>query len=826
MTFSKLRSLLSKALTSIATMFFLMAVLGIGAAIATFIENDHGTHVARELVYDSLWYETILTLTIINMVAVILKVKMYKRWLTLLIHLSFAIILIGAGLTRYFGFEGNISLREGAAEKIVNVNGDTITLPFSIFLNQFKLERYPGSHSPSTYTSAITIEDSEKNKIFSSIIGMNTPYDYRGYRLFQNTYDADEKGATLTVNKDPGKVPTYIGYYTLFLSLILNLFHKKSRFRKLLHKVNKLALFLLLFIPLFLNKGYTKEVAFSSYIQTYLDNHREKSVELSNAFGSLVVQSRMGRLKPLDTLNREILRKLSGKRSLYDLSPNQIILGIYTRPELWKKIPLIKVKSEVVKQKLNLAPETKLISFNQLFNKQGQYILETSVHHASKLAPFHRSKFDKEVLKIDERISIFFMVEKGTLLKIFPIPNDINNKWLGFQSIWNHLNETDNNHLQTSTKQFIDSNFSRNYSNALGPLQEISKFQKIHGKKVYPSLNKIKVEVFYNQLNLFPRLIPLYIIFGLGLFISSFFFLFKPNTLNIWFLKSIQFLSVIIISINLFALALRTYISGHAPMSDTYESLLYIAFSSAFAGLLYMKKSLFIISSSMLMSGIFMFTAHLGNIDPEITNLVPVLKSFWLSVHVSVITASYGFFGISCLLGVTTLLLYIFRNKKRSLENEILKLTWINEVYLILGLTLLIIGNFLGAIWANESWGRYWGWDPKETWAYISIITYTLLIHLRLIKKIYSHFLFAVGSLLSFSTILMTYFGVNFYLSGKHSYATGDPILLPSWVIYLCMITFFLIAFAFYRFKHYEALKGSKLRLHEKITLKYQTHSN
>lgn len=179
-----------------------------------------------------------------------------------------------------------------------------------------------------------------------------------------------------------------------------------------------------------------------------------------------------------------------------------------------------------------------------------------------------------------------------------------------------------------------------------------------------------------------------------------------------------------------------------------------------------------------------MFVAHLGHIDPEITNLVPVLKSFWLSVHVSIITASYGFLALGCALGFFTLILFTCKRSTQTITT-IKHLTSINEITLILGLSLLVIGNFLGGIWANESWGRYWGWDPKETWAYISILVYTFILHVRLVPRFYSHYLFAVLSLLGFASILMTYFGVNFYLAGMHSYATGDPVPIPTWV-YVC----------------------------------------
>jgi ABC-type transport system involved in cytochrome c biogenesis permease subunit len=190
-----------------------------------------------------------------------------------------------------------------------------------------------------------------------------------------------------------------------------------------------------------------------------------------------------------------------------------------------------------------------------------------------------------------------------------------------------------------------------------------------------------------------------------------------------------------------------------------------------------------------------MFTAHLSGIDPQITNLVPVLKSYWLTIHVSIITGSYGFLAIGAMLGFMALLLFIFRDSnKPHIDATIKQITAINEASLIIGLSALVVGNFLGGVWANESWGRYWGWDPKETWAWVSIIFYTFILHLRMIPKLNTPYIFAVASTVAFSSILMTYFGVNFYLSGMHSYATGDPVPVPNWVYFLTTAILIIIA--------------------------------
>jgi cytochrome c-type biogenesis protein CcsB len=246
-------------------------------------------------------------------------------------------------------------------------------------------------------------------------------------------------------------------------------------------------------------------------------------------------------------------------------------------------------------------------------------------------------------------------------------------------------------------------------------------------------------------------------------------------------------------------LMMRWYVTGHAPWTDTYESLIYVGWSTILAGLVVFRKSLISLCAASILGGIIMLVAHLSFISPQITTLVPVLNSYWLSIHVSVITGSYGFLGLGALLGLMSLMLMIFRNEnnKERLDAQIRQLTAVNEISLIIGLSLLTIGNFMGGIWANESWGRYWGWDPKETWAFVSIVVYSIVIHIRFIPKLNTVYVFNIASVISFASIIMTYFGVNFYLSGLHSYASGDKVPVPSFVYYMVVIVLIISIFAY-----------------------------
>jgi cytochrome c-type biogenesis protein CcsB len=217
------------------------------------------------------------------------------------------------------------------------------------------------------------------------------------------------------------------------------------------------------------------------------------------------------------------------------------------------------------------------------------------------------------------------------------------------------------------------------------------------------------------------------------------------------------------------------------------------------AGVLFSRRDAIIVSTASLWSGLILLVSHMAWMNPRITTLPPVLKSYWLIVHVSVITSSYGFFSLSMLLGFVTLWMYMCITQRSTgiSEYSIQKLTWTNERVLTIGLVLVTVGNLFGAVWANESWGRYWGWDPKETWTLITILVYAALLHIRLIPGLKKMYFFNVAALLAFPTILMTYLGVNFYLSGLHSYASGEPIPVPGWMVMIGFILCSVIGIAF-----------------------------
>lgn len=764
-------------------MVVLLLILSIGAAVGTFIENDFGSATAKDVIYHSFWYSLVFLLACINMVLILIKTKSRLLSPRTIFHLAFILILIGAAITHFWGIEGSMNIREGEKSNIVIVGEKEIEIPFYLALTDFQLTRYPGSNAPSEFSSDVTVIDQSNNTEIEAKIYMNNTLSYGGYKFFQTSYDTDELGTQLTVNKDPGVEVTYIAYALLFLGLILNLFDKQSRFQYLIRKIGEMPIASFLIPILLLNTPLIISAQeYSTYVEEYMTDFREQSKGLSAAFGSLVVQDPDGRMKPLDSQNREILYKLTGKGSWNGMDANQVVMGMFSRPKMWEKVHLIKVKTPKLRVLLGLMEDQKLARFNDFFDENGNYKIEEEVERANQLVPSKRGTFERDLIKVDERLNVAFMSIRGVLLHIFPLPGDQNNTWMDFKTMFT---TSDDNELKQSAGRLLDAVYNRNFSSGFEHIEMIRTYQNEYGKSVIPEQNRLDMEIWYNSISLFTKISLAYLLLGFVLLIYSISSIFNNRMIHPKVNLLIFGLGIIILGFHTFGIGIRWYIGGYAPLSNTYETMIYIAYSAVIAGVFFFRKSIIAMAASMMVAGVFIFAAYLGEIDPKITSLVPVLKSFWLSLHVSVITASYGFFGVGMLLGIITLILYMLRSKNREhIDSHINSIVHINEVTLILGLTLLVIGNFLGGVWANESWGRYWGWDPKETWAYVSILVYTLVLHMRLLKSIYSPYLFTVLSVLAFFSILMTYYGVNFYLAGLHSYATGDPVPIPSWVYY------------------------------------------
>lgn len=672
-----------------------------------------------------------------------------------------------------------------------------IELPFYLYLNDFELKRYPGTDKPSSFSSYVTLVDPGQNLEEEHHIYMNNVLDHGGYRFFQSSYDPDEKGTVLSVNHDAaGTLITYIGYTLLGLGFILNLFSRNGRFRFLVNKATEirkkresLASIIVFGLGMFFTSHAHGQSPGASESEVFRNADTSLVIDKSHAekFSRLIVQSYSGRFQPVHTLAEDLIHKVSRQDSYDGQSAMQVFLGLHTNGLAWNMEPIIYVSGKAIRKKLNL--DGKYASLVDFYTLDFKYILMDDVEAARRKREADRSQYDKDVLKTDERISILSGVMTGMYLSIFPLPNDADENWYSPYEEELPFAPEDAAFVQDIMQLYgmaVKKGFETNdWSEANRIVDVISTFQRKFGNpETIPSASKVDLEILYNKAKIFKYLMHLYITVGLILLILHFVQVLKPK-LKFSKILTIGFILFLLLFVaHGIGLGVRWYLSGHAPWSDGYEATVFIAFVAALCGALAYRKFKIIVPVAAIMAWLLLFVAHLSVMDPQMSDLVPVLKSYWLKIHVAVITGSYAFLGIGAIIGLVNLIFYFFitdENRKRiGLATK--ELTHLAEIVIIIGLFMLTIGTFLGGVWANESWGRYWGWDPKETWALASVLVYAILLHLRFIPFLKSEFAFNVGALWAYASIIMTFFGVNYYLSGLHSYAQGDPVPIPLWV--------------------------------------------
>ena len=695
---------------------------------------------------------------------------------------------------------------EDFAEVTTSVNGyeltlrygnKPITLPFSIKLNEFILERYPGSSSPSGFKSDVILIDEAAGIEKHFLIFMNNILKYNGYRFYQSSYDHDEQGTILSVNHDvAGMIITYIGYILMIISIVFALLSKSSLFRTI--------------SPGHWNSHLRKAIpVLAFFIISGLSGANAQMLipdkKASEEFGSVLVQDQRGRTKPLYTLSSDILRKVTRENRFEGMTPMQVFLGISFDFDSWKDHPIIRISNDELKRQLGITG--KYAAFSDIVNLHtGEYNLAADVHRAYEKPPVQRTKFDKEIMKVDERTNIVFMIYIGDFLKIFPMKDDTHDWETWDEALETAINENDSIYLSDIIPAISEAFKNNNFTAVKLATQSISEYQRSFSAYNLPSETKIKVEMLYSKWNIFEKLFPFYATIGLVMLVVLIVMVIQNRKGSSLFFKTLAWLLFAGFLFHTFGLGLRWYISGHSPMSNSYESMVFISWVTILAGFVFRRRSEFALSATASLAAMTLMVAHLTFMDPEITTLAPVLKSYWLTLHVSVIIGSYGFFGLGAVLGIISMILMIFCNKnnRERISNTIDELTVINFKALTLGIYLFAIGTFVGAIWANESWGRYWGWDPKETWSLITIIVYSIVIHSRSIPGMKDIYDFNVISLFAFSSVLMTYFGVNYYLSGLHSYAGGDSAKVPTFVYVAVILLTTLAVAAYYKYKAIE----------------------
>ncbi|WP_430929125.1 cytochrome c biogenesis protein CcsA [Polaribacter marinivivus] len=691
--------------------------------------------------------------------------------------------------------------------------------PFSIKLNDFQLEKYPGSESAASYASEVTVIAPEET--FDFRIFMNNILNYKGYKFFQASYDLSggKEQTHLSVNHDWwGTFITYLGYSLLYTGMICIFFAKNTRFdslknslRKIRKKKATLSLIGALFLSSFTFSQHTNHVVSNQQIDSILKANLV-SLEHAEEFNKLVIQDAGGRMKPAHTFASELVRKVSQTETLHNMKPSQVLLSIIENSRLWYEVPAVYLEKQNLKirEQLGLADTVKYARLSDFFTNRGDYKIREQVTEAQKKKI--QNKFEQDLIKIDRRVGLLYSAIGGGILKIFPIPNDENNKWVSQPETFSTkgFKASDTVFVRKSLPLYVQllqtAKKTNDYSKANQVLEGIKKYQKTYGAEIYPSDNKIELEIAYNRYNIFKKLIRYYGLASLLLIIFVIAQIFSTKKWISYVVKALIGFVILLFLMHTAGLIARWYISGNAPWSNAYESIIYVAFTTMLFGFYLGRKSALTIAATTFVTSIILFVAGMNWLDPEIANLQPVLNSWWLLVHVSIIVASYGPLTLGMILGIFALFLMLFttKNNKKKMDVNIKEITIINEMAVTVGVVMLTIGNFLGGMWANESWGRYWGWDPKETWALISIMIYAFVLHMRLIPGLRGRYTFNLWTVIAYASIMMTYFGVNFYLSGLHSYASGDRVITPTFIYYSVGFVIVLGILSWFKYKkHY-----------------------
>ena len=714
-------------------------------AAATVLEKIYGTEFARDHIYTSLTLIIIWGVVSLSAVWYMLRVKLFRKIATFSLHLSLTVILVGALITHLSGKQGKIHLRIGdePIKEMVATDGDSFQLPFEISLKNFNLEYYPGTFTPSDFISEILIKDG--NAEISGSVSMNKIFSYRNYRFYQSGYEGDGQGSFLSVSFDPyGIAVTYTGYIWLLLSITLFFFQKKTIFTNVWKQLRSKPGLTILFI-LF-------------GICPSLGAHSTIPKEVAEEFGKLYMYYN-GRIAPLNTFAHDFAMKIYGKDSYQGLSSEQIMAGWFFFYDEWKNEPFIKIKGDEVKETLGLEGSyARLIDFVGSEGFKLDKLLKVT------------GLDSKNVLSANEKFNLISTLVTGSALQIYPFKDKDTEslKWFAVKDKPTEGMPFEQWLFIRNSMDLVAEKIAVNdWEGVSGLLEKIKRYQLKEGVDFLPSQNKIETEIFYNRFNYDKPLAMIFLTLGIVLFLIFLSCFITGKNIS----KSIIYSSLVILILLFiylsFRLGIRWYISGHLPLSNGFETMQFMAWITCIAIFFLFPYFRLALPFGYLICGFTLLVAMMGESSPQITNLMPVLQSPLLSIHVMLIMWAYTLFFLIMLNGITAISIGFSKtgNEKIGVLQDISHLMLYPAVF------LLIIGIFIGAVWANVSWGRYWGWDPKEVWALITFLIYALPLHSISLSWFRKPIFFHSYMVLAFISVVITYFGVNFFLGGMHSYA-------------------------------------------------------
>ena len=748
--------------------FILYILVLVCMAAATIVEKSQGTDYAHAHYYGAWWFILIWAVLAALGAFYIIKRKV-KCASTLALHLSFIIILLGALLTHVSAKRGMIHLRIGQPTDTYMAQDEEQgmkeeKLPFSLCLKKFEAKMHDGTNAVADYSSKFTVIDGDDKS--EGEVSMNNIYSHRSYRLYQSSYDEDGKGSVLAINADPYGIPvTYTGYALLFISLVWMLFDPKGGYRKLLKSplLKKGALMTALILSMGNIQTLRAESATGNLQNAVLPK------ETAEKFGELHILYN-DRICPVQTFALDFCKKIYGARSYQGLTAEQVLSGWVFYGNTWASEPFIKIKSGEMKTAMNLPDYA---SLNTFFNREmggytiGQYVQE---YYNGQQDKFHQQAAD-----IDGKIQIIMELREGVSLKVLPYTFTKNVKATkdhpfikAGTTTWFSPVDKLPQAVEQQHALYIKNVFSLlngdvkagNISRVNEFFVKMKKYQEVSSGNSLPTNTQYKAERINNA---FPFATILFMAnLTLG-FIALFYTIYRMTkkreikVLNIALpiLLGVSFLALT------FGLALRWIISGNIPMSNGYESMLTVAWFVMLISILMQLRIRIVMVFGFLISGFFLLVSHINQMDPAIGQMMPVLNSPLLSIHVSIIMMSYALLSLTFICGIMGI----------SLRSHGEELQALSRIFLYPALTTMGFGIFIGAIWANVSWGNYWSWDSKETWALITFMIYAVVVHTQSLPVFRKPLVYHIYITLAFLSIAMTYFGVNYFLTGMHSYA-------------------------------------------------------
>ena len=718
---------------------------------ATIVESSKGTAFVRQHIYTSAWFVVLwAALAVAAAVYIVLrKNKSNISTSVLLVHASFLVILLGAFTSWNMAESGTIHLRQNETTSTMkDEEGKTKELGFEVSLKNFNVVNYPGTDAPMDYVTMLTANTQEIK------VSMNNIGSFNGYRFIQSGYDSDMQGTTLGVYHDPWGIGiTYTGYALLFISLIATMASKKTRMRHLYRKALSLqgakawAVTALLAVSSFATSANAQEMV-------KIDG------DIADDFGKICVLYN-SRITPINTVATSFVTKLCGKPTWDGLSSNQVFAGWIFDVPYWETVKMIEIKEKKAQELLGI--NGKWASFDDFWDSYNNYKLDAPLKKAYKDGD---TKLQKQLRDADEKFNIIRMLYGGEMLKMFPYAGKQGHmQWFApGQPLGNlKLDEKELVFIKKSMDYLAESIITGDKARAEEIAKKIYSYQHVRGKAVVPTKFRIYTETFYNKTNAQRLPVMLYLTLSLLLAIVSTLSLDNEKQKKTRLVSSV--LTWVMLIHTTLLLALRWFVSGHLPMSNGYETMQFMAWATLIVTLVMQKRFLPVKQFGPLLSSFALLVAMITDGNPQITQLMPVLQSPLLSVHVMVIMFSYAMFGLTALIGLQGLIAH-----HRKQEEKEQQLAALSQFLLYPAVVLIAIGIFIGAIWANVSWGRYWSWDSKETWALITMLIYSAPLHadIKWLRKAQHMHIYM---LLAFLSVLMTYFGVNYFLSGMHSYA-------------------------------------------------------